>query len=43
MLKGEKEIVKLNKEDKEWKTFAQMRAEIDEGLVGILINKSVSK
>ena len=28
--KGEKEIVKLNKEDKEWKTFAQMRAEIDE-------------
>ena len=26
--KGEKEIVK--KEDKEWKTFAQMRAEIDE-------------
>ena len=29
--KGEKEIVKLTaKEDKEWKTFAQMRAEIDE-------------
>ena len=28
--KGEKEIIKLNKEDKEWKTFAQMRAEIDE-------------
>ena len=28
---GEKEIVKLTaKEDKEWKTFAQMRAEIDE-------------
>ena len=29
--KGEKEIVKLTaKEDKEWKTFAQIRAEIDE-------------
>ena len=29
--KGEKEIVKLTtKENKEWKTFAQMRAEIDE-------------